>query len=67
MLSGNGLTLTQALAVLAGVGGAHVVLVASDARVAVRTAAEVIALYVGAGAVHTRVGQARVANLATKA
>lgn len=63
-----GLTLTRdALAVLAGVGGAHVILVASEAGVAVRAAAVEVALDVGAGAVGARAWHARVADLASEA
>ena len=62
------LTLTRdALAVLAGVGGAHVILVASEAGVAVRAAAVEVALDVGAGAVGARAWHARVADLASEA
>lgn len=57
----------DALAVLAGIGGARVILVASEAGVAVRTAAVVVALDVGAGAVDARVGHARVADLTAEA
>ena len=64
----RGVALGEALAaVLAGRGGARVVLVAADAREALRAAAEEVALEVGAGAAGARARRAWVARLAVHA